>query len=32
MSGGIAPLIFELGSIWLWVLRLSIRATLTPEK
>jgi len=32
LSGGIAPLIFKLGSRWVWVVRLSILATLLPEK
>jgi hypothetical protein len=32
LSGGKAPLIFKLGSIWMWVVRLSALATLLPDK
>jgi len=32
LSGGIAPLIFKLGSRQMWVVRLSDLATLLPEK
>jgi hypothetical protein len=31
LSGGIAPLILKLGSIRMWVVRLSALATLLPE-
>jgi len=32
LSGGIAPLIFKLGSRWIWEVRLSALVTLLPEK
>jgi len=32
LSGGMAPLIFKLVSIWMWVVRLSALATIMPEK
>ena len=32
LSGGIAPLILQLGFRWMWVVRLSALATLQPQK
>jgi len=32
LSGGVAPLIFKLGSRRMWVVRLSALANLLPEK
>jgi hypothetical protein len=32
LSGGIAPVVFKRASMWLWVVRLSVLATLMPEK
>jgi len=32
LSVGKAPLIFKLGPMWMWVVRLSPLATLLPEK